>query len=70
MRDKAVESLRKIADKHSTAALEEHFVPMLKRLATGMRVTVFQKFEDFVTEFYYNGLICSFQHDFSSKAPF
>uniref|UniRef100_A0A1I7XUN7 Protein phosphatase PP2A regulatory subunit A n=1 Tax=Heterorhabditis bacteriophora TaxID=37862 RepID=A0A1I7XUN7_HETBA len=35
VRDKAVESLRKIADKHSTAALEEHFIPMLKRLATG-----------------------------------
>ena len=35
VRDKAVESLRKIADKHSVAALEEHFVPMLKRLATG-----------------------------------
>lgn len=35
VRDKAVESLRKIADKHSTAALEEYFIPMLKRLATG-----------------------------------
>ncbi|MFH4983189.1 hypothetical protein AB6A40_009898 [Gnathostoma spinigerum] len=35
VRDKAVESLRKIADKHSPAALEEHFIPMVKRLATG-----------------------------------
>ncbi|KAI6205334.1 Serine/threonine-protein phosphatase 2A 65 kDa regulatory subunit A alpha isoform [Aphelenchoides besseyi] len=35
VRDKAVESLRKIADKHSQAALEEHFIPMILRLATG-----------------------------------
>ncbi|CAJ0928846.1 unnamed protein product, partial [Mesorhabditis belari] len=35
VRDKAVESLRKIAEKHSSAALEEHFIPMVKRLATG-----------------------------------
>ncbi|CAI4224083.1 unnamed protein product [Auanema sp. JU1783] len=35
VRDKAVDSLRKIADKHSTADLEEHFIPMLRRLATG-----------------------------------
>uniref|UniRef100_A0A0K0D3C6 HEAT repeat protein n=1 Tax=Angiostrongylus cantonensis TaxID=6313 RepID=A0A0K0D3C6_ANGCA len=35
VRDKAVESLRKIADKHSSSALEEYFIPMLKRLATG-----------------------------------
>ena len=35
VRDKAVESLRKIADKHSSQSLEEHFVPMLRRLATG-----------------------------------
>ncbi|KJH48794.1 HEAT repeat protein [Dictyocaulus viviparus] len=35
VRDKAVESLRKIADKHSTPALEDYFIPMLKRLATG-----------------------------------
>ncbi|KAJ1352576.1 hypothetical protein KIN20_008962 [Parelaphostrongylus tenuis] len=33
VRNKAVESLRKIADKHSTAAMEEYFIPMLKRLA-------------------------------------
>lgn len=36
VRDKAVESLRKIADKHSSAALEEFFIPMLRRLATGI----------------------------------
>lgn len=35
VRDKAVESLRKIADKHSSAALEEYFIPMIRRLATG-----------------------------------
>lgn len=35
VRDKAVESLRKIADKHSSADLEEHFIPMVRRLATG-----------------------------------
>lgn len=35
VRDKAVESLRKIADKHSVAALEEHFIPMILRLAQG-----------------------------------
>lgn len=35
VRDKAVESLRKIADKHSAAALEEHFIPMVLRLAQG-----------------------------------
>lgn len=35
VRDKAVESLQKIADKHSTAALEEYFIPMILRLAQG-----------------------------------
>ncbi|CAD5227442.1 unnamed protein product [Bursaphelenchus okinawaensis] len=35
VRDKAVESLRKIADKHSPAALEDHFIPMILRLAQG-----------------------------------
>lgn len=35
VRDKAVDSLRQIADKHSTTALEEYFVPLLKRLASG-----------------------------------
>jgi len=35
VRDKAVESLRTIAEKHSTSALEEYFVPMVKRLAAG-----------------------------------
>lgn len=35
VRDKAVESLAKIADKHSPAALEEHFIPMILRLAQG-----------------------------------
>uniref|UniRef100_A0A7E4VWT4 Protein phosphatase PP2A regulatory subunit A n=1 Tax=Panagrellus redivivus TaxID=6233 RepID=A0A7E4VWT4_PANRE len=35
VRDKAVDSLRKIADKHSASALEEHFIPMILRLAAG-----------------------------------
>lgn len=35
VRDKAVESLRKIAEKHSAPALEEHFIPMILRLAQG-----------------------------------
>lgn len=41
VRDKAVESLRIIAEQHSQAHLEAHFVPLLKRLAGGesMRYT-------------------------------
>ena len=35
VRDKAVESLRSIADEHSNTDLESHFVPLVKRLATG-----------------------------------
>ncbi|KHN80727.1 Serine/threonine-protein phosphatase 2A 65 kDa regulatory subunit A beta isoform [Toxocara canis] len=35
VRDKAVESLCKLAAKHSSDALEEHFIPMTRRLATG-----------------------------------
>ena len=35
VRDKAVDSLRTIAAQHSTADLETHFVPLVKRLATG-----------------------------------
>lgn len=35
VRDKAVESLRAIAEEHSNADLESHFVPLVKRLATG-----------------------------------
>ena len=35
VRDKAVESLRKICEEHSTEDLEAHFVPMVKRLAVG-----------------------------------
>ncbi|VDM44170.1 unnamed protein product [Toxocara canis] len=34
VRDKAVESLCKLAAKHSSGALEEHFIPMTRRLAT------------------------------------
>ena len=32
VRDKAVESLRTIAEEHSPQDLEDHFVPMVKRL--------------------------------------
>ncbi len=35
VRDKAVESLRAIADEHSTQDLEKHFLPLVKQLATG-----------------------------------
>ena len=35
VRDKAVDSLRSIADEHSNTDLESHFVPLVKRLATG-----------------------------------
>lgn len=35
VREKAVESLCKVADKHSVAALEEHFIPLLRRLTRG-----------------------------------
>ncbi|XP_071495704.1 serine/threonine-protein phosphatase 2A 65 kDa regulatory subunit A beta isoform-like [Diadema antillarum] len=35
VRDKAVESLRKLSEEHSQADLETHFVPMVKRLAAG-----------------------------------
>ena len=36
VRDKAAESLRTIAKEHSTADLEAHFVPLVKRLAKGL----------------------------------
>ena len=32
---KAVESLRHVAEEHSASDLEGHFVPLVKRLATG-----------------------------------
>merc|ERR1712038_2076214 len=35
VRDKAVESLRHVAEEHSASDLEAHFVPLVKRLATG-----------------------------------
>ena len=35
VRDKAVESLRTVADEHSVADLEAHFVPLVKRLSKG-----------------------------------
>ena len=35
VRDKSVESLRSVAEHHTTEQLEEHFVPMIKRLASG-----------------------------------
>jgi serine/threonine-protein phosphatase 2A regulatory subunit A len=35
VREKAVESLRGLAPKHSTSALEEYFIPLVKRLAEG-----------------------------------
>ncbi len=35
VREKAVESLRAVAEHHPPALLEEHFVPMIRRLAVG-----------------------------------
>ena len=35
VRDKAVESLRVIAEQHSQSDLENHFVPLVKRLSGG-----------------------------------
>lgn len=35
VRDKAVDSLRKICEEHSAEDLETHFVPLVKRLAVG-----------------------------------
>ena len=35
VRDKAVESLRMVAENHSVKDLESHFVPLVKRLAQG-----------------------------------
>jgi len=35
VRDKAVDSLRRVAPSHSAADLEAHFVPLVKRLASG-----------------------------------
>lgn len=35
VREKAVESLRKIAAEHSPADLENHFIPLVKRLSGG-----------------------------------
>ncbi|XP_036283627.1 serine/threonine-protein phosphatase 2A 65 kDa regulatory subunit A beta isoform isoform X4 [Pipistrellus kuhlii] len=35
VRDKAVESLRQISQEHTPLALEAHFVPLVKRLASG-----------------------------------
>ncbi|ELW64244.1 Serine/threonine-protein phosphatase 2A 65 kDa regulatory subunit A beta isoform [Tupaia chinensis] len=35
VRDKAVESLRQISQEHTPIALEAHFVPLVKRLASG-----------------------------------
>ena len=36
VREKAIESLRIVANDHSPQDLEEHFVPLLKRLASGI----------------------------------
>lgn len=42
VRDKAVDSLRIIAGQHSPSDLENHFVPLVKRLSAGMdQISVF-----------------------------
>ncbi len=35
VRDKAVDSLRNLVPQHSVPDLEKHFVPLIKRLASG-----------------------------------
>lgn len=35
VRDKAVDSLRAVAEHHSPELMEQYFVPMIKRLAGG-----------------------------------
>ena len=35
VRDKAVESLRSVASKLAAKQIEDHFIPMIKRLASG-----------------------------------
>ena len=35
VRDKAVDSLRKVCEEHSPEHLETHFLPLVKRLAVG-----------------------------------
>ena len=40
VRDKAVDSLRIIAAQHSNADLENHFVPLVKRLAGGESICI------------------------------
>lgn len=35
VRDKAVDSLRSVASQHSPQSIEEYFVPMIRRLASG-----------------------------------
>ena len=35
VRDKAVESLRAVAEAHSPEDMEKHFIPMVQRLTTG-----------------------------------
>lgn len=39
VRDKAVESLRQVANDHIQVDLENHFVPLVKRLAQGNELT-------------------------------
>ena len=41
VRDKAVESLRNVSQQHSPQDLEQHFVPLVKRLASGLNSIFF-----------------------------
>ena len=40
VRDKAVESLRAVAEHHSKESIEEHFIPMIRRLASGKTLPI------------------------------
>jgi serine/threonine-protein phosphatase 2A regulatory subunit A len=44
VRDKSVESLQKIAEKHSNAQLEEYFIPMVLRLSAGLLLLPYHYF--------------------------
>ena len=40
VRDKAVESLRAVAEHHAKESIEEHFIPMIRRLASGKTLSI------------------------------
>lgn len=69
VRDKAVESLRNIAEKHSSKSLEEHFIPLVKRLASGAFICVvqFTVFSSRQNNFQYNHAKTSHMYIFTGS---